>query len=315
MTSREIVKSTIRFEKPPRLPCDFPEQYGYGSDFFYSGMSPSLDMRLRNGTDEWGSVWSNKGNSNLGEVKKFPLKTWRDLQKYKIPDINAGNRFECMKNVRETAGEQYLLCGGISIYERVHFLRGIENTWTDIYDDPENLCVLLDVLVDLNLETIKRYAQFGVDGYIFCDDWGLQNTLMINPVKWREIWKPRYKKIFDAVHYYNMDTFLHSCGYIIDILDDLIEVGLDVIHMDQQENMGLELLGQRFGGRLTFFSGADIQTVLPNGNIDRIREYCKDMKRFLSTAEGGFIPRWYTDPVGAGHSKEAVCAMCNEFLK
>ena len=108
---------------------------------------------------------------------------------------------------------------------------------------------------------------------------------------------------------------MHSCGYIVDILDDLIEVGLDVIHMDQQQNMGLEVLGRRFGGRLTFFAPVDIQNTMVHGTLDEIRAYCRDMVRQLGRPEGGFIPRWYSDPAGAGHRQEAIDAMCQEFLR
>jgi len=315
MTSRDIVRNTIRFKGAPRLPHEFPEQLGYKSDVYRCGMEPSLDTRLREGVDEWGSVWRNVGNSALGEVRDFPIKNWSDFTEDMIPDINAHDRFAHLTNLREKVGEKYIIGNGISLYERVHFLRGLENTWLDIYEEPENLCKLLDILVDMNLEAIKRYAELGCDGYLFCDDWGLQNTLMINPEKWREFWKPRYKKIYAAAHSYDMDTFLHSCGYITDILDDLIEVGLDVIHMDQQENMGLENLSARFKGRITFFSTADIQTILPSNDIGKITAYCKDMKRLLATDKGGFMPCWYSDPVGVGHTKEAICAMCDAFLR
>jgi len=101
----------------------------------------------------------------------------------------------------------------------------------------------------------------------------------------------------------------------VDILDDLIEAGLDVIQMDQQDNMGLELLGSRFRGRITFYAPADIQTVLPTGNLERIRQYCWEMKRHLGTDMGGFIPCWYGDPAAVGHSEEAVRAMCDAFLE
>ena len=84
--------------------------------------------------------------------------------------------------------------------------------------------------------------------------------------------------------------------------------------MDQQENMGLELLGERFGGRLTFYSPVDIQHTMAHGTLDEIRAYCRQMVHLLGRPEGGFIPRWYSDPVGAGHRQEAVEAMCEEFL-
>lgn len=313
MTSRETVIKTVKFQTPGRLAHNFPEKYG--NDFYGCGMRKSPDARPSEGIDEWGAVWENIGVSHLGQVKDFPLKDWKDFNSLNIPNINDPERWEGLSGIREKAGDKFLMGSGISIYERVHFIRGLENSWTDIYEEPENLCRLLDILTDMNLEVIKRYEKEHVDGYMFCDDWGLQNQLMISPNKWRELWKPRYAKIYEACHKAGMLTFLHSCGYIVDILDDLIEIGLDAIHMDQQENMGLELLGKRFGGRITFYSCVDIQKTMVFGTLDDIRAYCRRMVKLLGRPEGGFIPNWYGDPVGAGHRQEAIDAMCEEFLK
>lgn len=312
-TSREIVRRTVLFQGAPRLPYDFPEPYG--SDFLWVGLSPSPDNRPSSGRDEWGAVWANKGFTQLGEVKDFPLKDWADFERLKIPDIREERRWRVLDGLRERAGDRFILASGLSIYERVHFIRGLENTWMDIYDAPDRLGELLDILVDMNLYAIQRYAEAGADGLIFSDDWGLQNRLMISPQAWRRIWKPRYARIFGAAREAGLLTFLHSCGYIVDILDDLIEIGLQVIHMDQQENMGLETLGARFGGRLTFFAPVDIQKTMVYGTLDEIRAYCRKMAALLGRPEGGFIPRWYTDPRGAGHRPEAIQAMCEEFLK
>ncbi len=317
MTPREIVRRTIAFASPERLPRSFPEKYG--DDFAWIGMSPSPDARPGNKagleTDEWGAVWENLGVCNLGEVKEFPLKTWDDFKTLKIPDIAAPGRWENLPGARARAGDRYLLAGGISLYERAHFLRGLENLWLDIYDERENLEKLLDVLVDLNLGAIARYRAESPDGYIFWDDWGLQNQLMISPGAWREIWKPRYAKVFQAAHAAGMQTILHSCGHIVDILDDFIEAGLDVIQMDQQENMGLDLLSRRFKGRIAFWCPVDIQSVMCRGSLDDIRRYCHDLYAKLGSPKGGFLPKWYSDAKGAGHRQEAIDAMCEEFLK
>jgi uroporphyrinogen decarboxylase len=313
VTGREIVIRTIQFQGAERLPFDFPDPYG--SDFYWAGMVPSPDDRPRSGVDEWGAVWENIGGMVLGQVKDFPLKIWDGFPSLSIPDVRDPRRWSCLDGVRNKAGDRFLLGHGISIYERVHFIRGLENTWIDIHTAPEELGRLIDILVEMNLAAIERYADLGFDGLIFPDDWGLQNRLMISPADWRRIWKPRYKRIFQAVHTAGLHTFLHSCGYIVDILEDLIDIGLEVIHMDQQENMGLELLGKRFGGRLTFFAPVDIQKTMATGTMDEIRAYCRAMVNLLSKPEGGFIPRWYSDPVGAGHRQEAIEAMCEEFLK
>lgn len=315
MTPKEVVRRTVAFEKPDRLAHSFPEKYG--NDFGGFGMCPSPDWRPNSKeeeTDEWGAVWENIGICQLGEVKKFPLTDWNDYDKLTIPDISDPKRWEGIEERAATVGDKYALCGGISMYERIHFIRGLENTWTDIYLEPENLRKLLDVLVEMNLYTIERYKALGADGFIFCDDWGLQDRLMISPEKWREVWKPAYAKVYKAAHAAGMQTFLHSCGFITDILEDLIEIGLDVIQMDQQLNMGLDKLSE-FRGRITFWCPVDIQAVMCDHSLDDIRAYCHTLADTLGTPEGGFLPKWYGDPVGAGHSEEAVAAMCDEFLK
>ena len=79
--------------------------------------------------------------------------------------------------------------------------------------------------------------------------------------------------------------------------------------------MGLDELGEQFGGRITFWCPVDIQVVMPNGSPDEIRQYTRKMVATLGRPEGGFIGKWYSDPAGAGHSQESIDAMCSEFTK
>lgn len=312
MTAKEVVRRAVTFQGPDRLPRNFPPRYG--SDFAGLGMSPSPDARPGNGVDEWGAVWENIGVCKLGEVKDYPLKDWRDFGGLKIPDASAAFRWQTAPRQAAEAGDNFLMAYGVSLYERVHFLRGLENTWTDIYLEPDNLRGLIGVLVDMNLQAIPKFAALGADGYMFCDDWGLQNKLMISPESWREFWKPAYAQVYQAARAAGMLTFLHSCGHIVSILDDLIEIGLDVIQMDQQENMGLDLLSERFRGRIAFWCPVDIQAAMRRP-LDQVRKSCHDLYDKLGSVQGGFLPQWYGDPVGAGHSPEAIDAMCQEFLK
>ena len=313
MSSREVVLRTVRFEGADRLPYTLGPEYG--TDVAWMKMTPSPADRPTKGVDEWGCVWDNIGASKLGEVKEFPLKEWSDWPRLRIPDIREERRWAGLAAEREQAGDKFLMGVGIPLYARVHFLRGLENTWCDIHTAPEELGRLIDVLVEMNVYAIGRYAAAGADGLMFCDDWGLQDRLMISPESWRAIWKPRYARVYRAAHEAGLATFLHSCGHIMEILDDLIEAGLDVIQMDQQENMGLERLGSRFGGRITFWCPVDIQQTMSRGNVEEIRAYCGKLVRTLGRPKGGFIAGYYGDPTGAGHRAEAVQAECEEFLR
>ncbi len=314
MTSKEIVIATIEQAGPERLGCRLAP--GYWNDFVWIGMSPNVDDRplgLGRHRDEWGTVWNNIGVSRMGEAVEFPLDDWDALETMAIPDVNAPARWSAAETaIRAVDPGKFILGCGISIYERIHFLRGLENTWTDIHLEPERLRRLIALLVRMNCDNILHLKRLGADGYIFCDDWGLQDRLMIAPEQWREFWFPAYAEIYRAAHAAGMKTLLHSCGYILDILPGLIEAGLDVILMDQQQNMGLEALG-RFAGKITFCCPVDIQAVMPAGDLPAIRACCRRLAAHLSTAGGGFIPDWYADPAGAGHSEPAVAAMCEEF--
>ena len=313
INSRELVTRAIRFQGIDRLPHEFPAPYG--DDFAWLDMTPSPDDRYPAGKDDWGVEWRHVGHGQYTDSAQAPvLSDWSQLASLAIPDVREPRRWVAYAGARERAGDRFLIAHGFSIYERIHMLRGMENVWMDVYDCPEHLTQLIDIIMEMNLYAITRCAEAGVDGFVTNDDWGVQDRLMIAPECWREIWKPHYARMYAAAHAAGLITILHSCGYIVDILDDLIDIGLDVIHMDQQENMGLDLLGERFGGRITFFSPVDIQRTMVRGTAEDIRAYCRQMVRCLSRPQGGFIPRKYADHVNAGHRQEAIDVMCDEFL-
>lgn len=313
MIPREIVKRAIKFNNPERLPMDL---INFHEDMLWlnSGLLP--DKRYSKGVDEWGCVWNNIGVCRLGEVIDFPIKEWSDFDKMEIPDITLAKRWERLDAFDKSKTDKYVISLGMSLYERCHFLRGLEEFWVDLYENPDEVEKLLDVLVDMNLYTIEKFAKAGSDGITFTDDWGLQNSLMVNPKLFKKFFKPRYEKLFKRTHELGMDTLMHSCGYIVEILDDLIEIGLDVVQMDQQANMGLDLLQERFAGRIAFWVPTDIQLIMATNDEKTIRDYANEMVTKLSVPyKGGVIVKMYEDPEAVGHSKASVDIQNDEFYK
>jgi uroporphyrinogen-III decarboxylase len=135
------------------------------------------------------------------------------------------------------------------------------------------------------------------------------------PKLFRQFFKPRYARVYQEAHRHGMLTFLHSCGHIADLLDDLIEAELDVIQMDQQENMGMENLARRFGGRLCFWCPVDIQQTMVFGGIEDVRSYARKLMYTLGNFNGGFIAQWYASPQAVNHSQEKINAMAETFVK
>jgi uroporphyrinogen-III decarboxylase len=321
MTSREIVKRAILFEGPERIPYDLPEPYG--SDFLYVGPDPDPDFKPTIQTetrweDEFGCIWERlPGDKTMGQVKFHPLSDYSDWSKVRFPDYEKKERYLTAKiKIEENKEGKFVLAGiPFSLIHRLEYLRGHEKAWTDPYLYPEKLDKLLDRLCEIAMASIERFSEIGVDGIISCDDWGFQYRLMVKPEIWYEVWKPKYEKVYKFAKNKGILNFLHSCGYIIEILDGLIEANLNVIQMDQQENMGVENLSKRFGGRICFWCPVDIQNTMIKGTIEDVKNYAKKLIDYFGKFNGGFIAKWYPSPEAVGHSPEKIKAMAETFIE
>ena len=317
MTGKERVRRAVLFQYPDRIPRDLPEPWG--SDFLHVG--PDADPNWKSsveGEDEWGCVWEkDPGDKTIGQVKVHPITDYSILPIYSFPNYNLPIRYERAKKIiQENTEEKFVLAGvPLSFIHRLEYLRGHVEGWTDPYEHPKELGILLDKMADIAIDAVKHFAAIGANGIMSCDDWGLQDRPMVSPVIFREFFKPRYTKVYRYARKCGMLTFLHSCGYIIDLLDDFIDAGLQIIQMDQQENMGIEELSRRFGGRLCFWCPVDIQQTMIKGTLEDIRIYANKLIKAFGKFNGGFIAKWYPSPDAVSHSRERIAAMSEAFVK
>ncbi|OGS18041.1 MAG: hypothetical protein A3J83_08080 [Elusimicrobia bacterium RIFOXYA2_FULL_40_6] len=317
MNGRELVTKAVLFQGPERIPRALPEPWG--NDFVDVAIGPDPNFKPKvDGEDEWGCVWEKVlDDKTMGQVKFHPLKDYSMLDTYKFPDFSLDSRYKNIKKAIEENKEQkfFLVNIQFSLIHRLEYLRGHEQAWMDPYLYPDELCGLLDKLADIAIGSIDKLAGMGVDGIMAYDDWGLQDRPILSPEIFNKFFQPRYKRVYQHAHKKGMLTFLHSCGYIIDLLPGFIDAGLNVIQMDQQENMGVENLSRRFGGKICFWCPVDIQKTMITGSPDDIREYARNLMKSLGKFNGGFISKWYPSPEGAGHTKENIDIMSEAFTR
>jgi uroporphyrinogen decarboxylase len=194
----------------------------------------------------------------------------------------------------------------------MHFLRGMDSLFIDLYTNRDHLVRLAEGLAAFNLEMIKGWKNAGVDAVFFGDDWGFQDRLMINPKLWKELFKPWYKKFFQAVHDEDLQVWFHSCGNVLDIVKDLIECGVDVLNPLQPRAMDLNALAKRFRGKLSFHGGIDCQFTLPKCTPEEVALEVKKHSRLLNTERGGYIGGPSTT-IMPETPLENIIAMCEAF--
>lgn len=323
MKPRDLVRQSLTFSSPPRIPRDlwllpwatehYPTQVAEIQSRFPRDLAgapgflrtPNLTQGDQYGigeyTDEWGCVFVNRQRGVIGEVKNPLVQNWEDIAKVRPPlesltvDIDQVNAF--CKNT------DYFVTGGCCArpFERLQFVRGSENVYIDLAEQPPELFQLLDIIHQFYVKELELWAQTDVDALNFMDDWGAQRALLISPRQWRKIFKPLYKEYIDIAHQHGKFIFMHSDGYTMDIISDLIELGLDAINT-QIFTMDIEELGRRFAGKITFWGEIDRQYLLSFGTRSEIDSAVRKVKEALYS-HGGVIAQC---EFGAGAKPENV---------
>jgi uroporphyrinogen decarboxylase len=288
MNSKEIVSRAIEMTGPERVPLNIVRDNESDVVFIMYRPADGFDVGDRK-YSEWGYVWERIDNT-MGQPKIFPLTDWSKLKDYKPPDAFAEGRTEGFEDFIDKNKDKYILGAmGVTGFNQMTFIRGFSNLLEDLYLERENASKLADKVFGFEEDIIKLYGKFDIDAVTFYDDWGTQNSLIISPTLWRDFFKPRYKRQFDLIHSLNMHVYFHSCGYCYDIIDDLIEIGADILNFNQPDVYGVEKLGKEFGGRVCFQCPVDIQTVAINGGKKEIYDYVKRLIASLGRFNGGYI--------------------------
>lgn len=114
--------------------------------------------------------------------------------------------------------------------------------------------------------------------------------MILGPDRWRQFLKPRWAKIYEAVHRHGKIVMSHSRGSVVEIIPDLIEIGLDVLESCQPEAAGMDPyeLKRKFGGQITFWGCLGSQSTIPMGAPESIRAEVARLKREMGKG-GGYI--------------------------
>lgn len=319
MDEKERVLKAIEFSNPDRIPIEWwtidskiDLEKSDISFVAHEGISFQVEIESppnrKRYIDAWGCTWEQSMiNPNIGQVVGHPLEDISNISTYRFPSFNEEYFRVVSTQVSKIKayGNKFIFGHlGNLLWERLHFLRGMENVMLDFYLNPTLVETLEDRIIEIHCREIELYKECEVDGIAFCDDWGTQKALQISPEMWRKFFKSRYKRLFDKAHDLGLKVYMHSCGWIFEIIEDLIEIGLDIIQLDQPELFSIEKLSESYGGRICFCCTVDIQKIIPTKDPFLIEKSIKKMIDMLGRFNGGFIARAYPQPKDIGVDSE-----------
>lgn len=173
-------------------------------------------------------------------------------------------------------------------FEKGWSIRGMENLMMDYMVEPEKVHKMNQALADHYCAYLRHgHERFPYDGFWTSDDLGQQSGLMISDQIYREFMKPYYKQVADTLHELGKHFWLHTCGDIAIILDDLKEVGVDMLHPLQKGTLDQDKIAREYGDKMNFLVGMDVQHTLQEGSLEEVRQEVRRIIDTFDRPEGG----------------------------
>lgn len=251
--------------------------------------------------DEWGVVRTKPVGGHY-YVSKAPFEgshvSVLELKRHKWPDPTDPNKIKGLKEEAQRLREQTDYALVLNLPGRLislgQSLRGFRSWLEDLVINQKFACGLLDIGLEIQMELCKRMLEAVgncVDVVHFGDDYGMQTGPILSPDLYRNIFKPRQKKLFSFIKTKtDAKILLHSCGSVYKLIGDFIDAGIDALNPIQvsAEDMDTKKLKREFGNKIAFWGGVDSQRVLPFGTRNDVRKEVKGRIDDLGPG-GGYI--------------------------
>ena len=293
MTSRESVYRALEFSNTERIPRhlwvlpwarmfeekklqeiqnEFPDDIIWDMQVPYVIKPKTIGDAYEPGSyfDEWGCEFTSIQRGIVGEVKSYLVneENWEDADNVRFPeelleiDVEKVNEF-CAGTDKFVVQTDF-----VRLFERLQFIRGTAELYIDIATENEGMLMFLSKLHSFNCKILETWGKTDVDALFMMDDWGSQNTLLISPSVWIEVFKPMYADYCAIARKYGKKIFIHSDGNTLQILPHLIDIGVDAVNL-QLFCIGIDNLHQYKGG-ITFWGEIDRQHILPYGKPEEV---------------------------------------------
>ena len=329
MKSKEIIQRLIAHKEPPRIGYDFQSntdimfvesrRYINLPDNPYEMWGDYQELKALTGfsgevrRDMFGSIYGRFRGKTLGECIRGVIENWEDFT-YPIPEFDRNFRNNLLsQNYAEH--DKFVVTQGRNLFSSLCKARLMPNAMADIIIEPEAVSAFVNRIADHEIEVIKSIAGCGIDGWMLLDDWGIQDRTLVSPNAFRELFKPAYARIADALHEAGISFILHSCGYNYTFMEDMLDMGVDVFQFDQPDAYPAEVLASEFADRAVFYSPVDIQKVMPTGDREFIEHRAKEMCDMFRKAGDGWIAKDYlgyedigVEPEWAQWAREVILA-------
>ncbi|MCL2125941.1 MAG: veratrol--corrinoid protein metyltransferase [Oscillospiraceae bacterium] len=223
--------------------------------------------RIRGGgTDIFGVPYVSTyetANALLPEPDNFILKDirqWRDV--IKAPDIS-GVDWEDMvkKNIEQTKIDRNETALALNLhfgyFQHLMSFMGFTEGLTAMYEEPDEVMELFDYICNFFMEVADNVIDlYKPDVLTFMDDTAAWGASFISPQMYKDMLIPFHDRWAQRARNRGLKMTMHNCGKCEDILDYLVEMGINAWDPAQTCN-DLVAVKAKFGNKLVITGGWD----------------------------------------------------------
>lgn len=165
---------------------------------------------------------------------------------------------------------------------------GMETALMNMVAEPELYEAVNEKIMEFYLkanEIFYEATKHRLNAVLIGNDMGSQRGLMLSPEMVRKFIIPGCKRLVEQAHSYGLKVIYHSCGSIVDVIPDLIEAGVDIVHPIQALAAGMDPqnLKDKFEGQVSFCGGVDTQDLLVHGSPEEVQAKVKELRTLFPT--------------------------------
>ena len=325
MTPRQRWRALFTGERPDRLPCDYwgtaevtarlLKDLGCASErelYDRLGVDKCVQLTPRHPTvaaDGWHmpshfQIWHigtemisyGDGLGMYEEAVSHPLagaQSVAEVEAFDWPTADVWD-YSALRDECAAWPDNPILCGSSEPFYLYCRLRGMEQSLTDLIENPDIAECILEHIFAVDYSVFSRILQEvgdRIDVMYVAEDLGTQQSLLMSPRLFRRFLKPRMAKLIALAHSRGVFVMHHDDGAMRPMLPDLIEAGIDILNPIQWRCAGMdrEALARDFGDKLMFHGGMDNQQTLPFGTAAEVREQVEENIRYFGATKGYIV--------------------------
>ena len=230
------------------------------------------------------------------------MRSWihdeRDFEQFPWDEASAldFSKFHAVQQILP-AGMKIVAISG-KIFTLSWMLMGFQNFCANVYLKPDLVAALVERVAHIQFDAVTRIQNIpNVAAVWAVDDIAFGTGPILSPATFRRHIFPWYKEMARRCHDAGLYFFFHSDGVLYDMMDDLLDIGIDALHPIDPTCVDIREMKRRYGSRITLFGNISNE-LLQSGTPAQVAELTKQRLREIApgggyaVGSGNSVPNW-----------------------